>query len=238
MVRKLKCVLVDDDEMSLIALQHLFKNIPYVEVIQAYTSPEEFLEVIKELDFDVCLLDIDMPESDSIEVAKRIKDKPLIFIAETSNKLLDAAKLSPIAVITKPFDQGQLNIALRRLYQFIDRKPVKEFQLFTVAETKGKIKLRPKDFYYAGTDYTDSRHKQVITRDGKIYTLMNIKFDRLLSLLGNSLVKANKAEMVSLEAVHKIESDEITLDIMDENGKAKMVTIGRSFKKNFISAII
>jgi hypothetical protein len=62
---------------------------------------------------------------------------------------------------------------------------------------------------------------------------MNYNIEHLTSN-SPSLVQVNRGEAVSLEAVHEVEHDLITLKgILSECGKPKQITLGAAFKDKF-----
>src|ERR1700691_3980850 len=100
---KLKCVIVDDFYPTIVELQRLCEESPHVAVVATFSSPKKFLEALPTLDYDLCLLDVFMPEMDGFAVANLIKDKPLILMTDIYDKLKHALDLTyPIDVITKP----------------------------------------------------------------------------------------------------------------------------------------
>lgn len=62
---------------------------------------------------------------------------------------------------------------------------------------------------------------------------MNCAHQELLKLCPN-LVQVNRSELISLEIFHKIEYDDITLNL-NENGKEKHVTLSRAHRYEFIN---
>lgn len=115
----------------------------------------------------------------------------------------------------------------------IDAKNYKEYELFYVGEEKGKVKLKLSDIVFVKTHEFDSRNKQIVLGNLKRYTLMNCKLEKLL-VLWPSLVRVNKSEIISMDFIHKIEYDLITLDFVTENGKAIQVTLSRAYRKDFL----
>jgi len=234
MYNKLKCVIVNDDETTLHILQNLCKDSSCVEITNAFSSPKKFLESFPLLDFDFCLLSVDMSELDGIIVAQLIASKPVIFITDTYDRIKEVIDLAPIDIISNPVDKNRLNIALKKAHLSLAKNNSKEYELFYTAESKGKIKLRLKDILFVGTDETDARNKKVIMSDGKQYTLMQCTLEKLL-LLSNRLLRINKSELISLAALDKIESDLITLKATQKNAiLTKQVTLSRTYKSSFL----
>lgn len=233
-MRKLKCVLVDDDPLLLQIMQDLCENSPVAEITHSFLSPKEFLNSMPTLDFDLCLLDIYMPELEGLVLAQLLEGKPVIFVTGTDSKLKEALDLAPIDIITKPVRKERLDKALAKAYSLIYEK--KEFALFNIAENKGKVKLKIEDMFFIQSDSSDPRNKKVYLKDGSKCTLMDYTFERLLEI-SPKLIQVNKSEIVSLDAVEGVNHDVITLKISHGKHKSTEVSLSSSYKKRFLERL-
>jgi two-component system LytT family response regulator len=230
MAQKLKTIVVDDDPLIIGMIEDLCRDSKIVTIIKTFMNPKEFLEKAPLLDFDLCLLDIQMPEMEGLVVAQMLKNKPFIFITGADSKLRDALNLAPVDIVTKPILKDRLDKALNKAYElFVDKK---EYEVFSIAESKKKTKVHLPDILLAVTDTVDPRHKTVFMRNGEKYTLMECTLEKLLDMCP-LLVQANKAEAVSLEIVNEIEHDMITIKGVAGKDAPKYVTLGRAFSKAF-----
>ncbi len=98
---------VDDETMNNKIIAHIMRDEPMYEIISV-TSGKDALEILKEQDFDLILLDVRMPDMDGLETLKRIRENHQIpVILMTSDKMLDIsagfAELGCNDYITKPF---------------------------------------------------------------------------------------------------------------------------------------
>ena len=228
---KLKAIAVDDNPGVLATLQEMCKDSPFVEIVGTFTDPRKFLLKAPSLEFDICFLDIQMPEMEGTTLAQILKNKPVIFISGSDDKFRDALNLSPIDIVPKPILKDRLFKAIEKGYNQLGEK--KEYQLFNVAESNKKVKIRLPDIMLITTDDIDPRHKIAWMRNGEKYTLMNTKLEHLVQN-STSLVQVNRSMAVSLEAVHEVEYDLITLKgIFDEDKKPMQVTLGSAFKAKF-----
>jgi DNA-binding NarL/FixJ family response regulator len=76
-VRKIKLLVADDHRVLLDGLVSLLKKEKNFEIAATAENGREVIEYVSKTDFDICLLDISMPEVDGIEAAKWImKNKP------------------------------------------------------------------------------------------------------------------------------------------------------------------
>ncbi len=235
MNRKLKCVLVDDDIIIIEAIKDLIRNSNIAEITHCFTNPKKFLKSLPEIDFDLCLLDIYMPEMEGLTVARLLKNKPIIFITGIESKLKEALELAPIDVITKPVKKDRLDKALTKAHCLISR--AKEFEFFNVAENNTKVKLRLADIYFVQADTIDPRNKEVLLFNGTKYTLMDCTFEELLEI-SPGLAQVNKSELVSLDAVDKINYTLVTLkSLSSDKSKSKEVFLTNAYRKRFMNRV-
>jgi DNA-binding LytR/AlgR family response regulator len=235
---KLRCVIVDDFYPTLVELQRLCLDSEFVEIVEIFSSPKKFLEVSPTLEFDLCLLDIFMPEMDGIAVSKMLKDKPVIFMTDIYDRLKEAVDLiHPVDVITKPIKKVRLQRAFEKAYKIISYVPLeekkKEFELFHTVEAEGKVKLHLTDILFVRTDKGNCRNKKVYLKNGEHYTLRRCTNEQLLKM-SSRLVQVNKAELVSLDAVKGFKHNFVTLKDSTEGGVPAKVTLNRNFRTNFV----
>jgi two-component system LytT family response regulator len=235
---KLKCVIVDDFYPTLVELQKLCQDLPHVEIIETFSSPKKFLEVSPVLDYDLCLLDIFMPEMDGITVSKMMRDKPVIFMTDIYDRLKEAVDLiNPIDVITKPIKKARLQRAFEKAYKIITHVPAavksKEFELFHAAEAEGRIKLHLSDILFVKTDEANCRNKRVYLKNGEHYTIRRCTNEQLLKM-SPKLVQVNKAELVSVDAIKGFKHNFVTLKHAIDQGMPVKVTLNRNFRTDFV----
>ena len=111
-IRPAKLLLVDDKPANLLALEAVLGTAAY-KLVFAH-SGREALEILKQQqDIALILLDVQMPELDGFEVAKRIKampdcrDIPIIFITAVHNEnpfVMRGYQVGAIDYFGKPFD--------------------------------------------------------------------------------------------------------------------------------------
>ena len=157
MPKKIKVIVVDDDDSLHDILLDLYQDSDKIEIKYNYTESKKFLKEAPTLDFDLCFLDISMPELDGITIAQLIKNKPFIFITGSEDKLKAALGIEPIDVVTKPFTKERLDHAIDKAYKLISENI--ENALFCVAESEKKINIRLSDIVFVDTDEVDPRHK-------------------------------------------------------------------------------
>ncbi|HXB11479.1 MAG TPA: response regulator transcription factor [Bacteroidia bacterium] len=245
MNKKLRCVIVDDYEKALNRLQDLCVESSYVEVIKSFDCPRQFLDACTSLDFDIVFLDIHLPKVHGFTVAKILNDigKAIIFVTSDHGYVPEALAFSPIDVLLKPIHEERFDIVCKKAYQLLrgltnevllERK---KHEIFNVAEKPGKVKVLIADIVYVKTDRDYPRNKQILTREGKKFTILNYTMEDILDIAPH-LVQANASELISKDSFEEIDHELIILKgINGQDGKVRKVYLSRTYKKEFIHKV-
>ncbi|HWY35030.1 MAG TPA: response regulator, partial [Nitrosopumilaceae archaeon] len=234
-------VIVDDDENSMELLSDYCHGLPYVDVAGRFLSPTKFIELLPALDFDLCVLDLNLPVINGLKIAEQVKGTPIIFVTAGERMLKAATELAPLDIISKPFTKERLDIAFLRAYHLYGERPAirkksnsekQKYELFSIDGIQGKFKLKLSDILFVYTDTHDPRHKNVIMKNGSTYRVMDCKFEKLLALAPN-LVRLNGSQMISLDLVQNYTHDKVLLSSPVGNKQLKEITLNRTFRKNF-----
>ncbi len=234
---KLKCLLLDDELPGLSYLKLLCEQIPELEVIRAFNDPEIFLRDFPSMDFDLCILDIEMPGISGIQIAEILKDKPVIFTTAYKDYATNAFDLDAIDYVIKPVKFERLQQAVAKAIQRIspENKTSKHIQLNT---DKGIAFLDTDQLVYVRTSEIDSRDKTALLKNGKSLQLKNISFEKLISLLPSShFCRINKKELITLNSVQYLSNDQITTSIFLQPEKPLVLTLGETFRTDFLGKL-
>lgn len=115
---KLDILVVDDEQIVLDSIGKHLRREP-VEIHTAL-SADEGLRLLKDIDIDIVLTDLMMPEIDGLEFMKLVKDRnadiPVIMITgyATVNTALQATQLGAFDYVAKPFSKKELLGVVRR----------------------------------------------------------------------------------------------------------------------------
>lgn len=234
MQKRINVVIVDDDKSVHEILKEFYENSDLIRITHSYTHSKQFIEEVPSIDFDLCLLDINMPHMNGLVIAQVLGHKPYIFITGSENKLKEALGLRPIDIVTKPFSKERLDYALEKAYkQLIDKI---EYGLFNVAESKRKLSLHLPDFLYVTTDDTDSRNKLLTMSGGIKYTIMNCRLEQLIAAAPH-LVQVNRKELISIHLINEVTNDTITLRGAKENSIPFEVSLSSLYKKQLLMSM-
>ncbi len=109
----MKILLVDDEELQLIRITNAAKKaLPEDSEFYTYTNPVLAYEENLNTKFDIAFLDIEMPQINGIQLAKKIKKvNPLvnvIFVTAYDDYALEAYRIHASGYITKPVNESKI----------------------------------------------------------------------------------------------------------------------------------
>jgi len=234
---KLKCLLLDDELPGLAYLKLLCEQIPEIEVVRAFNDPEVFLKELPGLVFDLCILDIEMPGTNGIQVAGLLKGKPVIFTTAYKDYATDAFDLDAIDYVIKPVKFERLKHAINKAIQRLEQEN-KTRKYIRINTDKGNALIYFDSLVYVKTSEIDSRDKTAILTNGNSLQLKNISFEKLIALLPpDGFCRINKKELIALSCVQYFSNDQITINPSSQSEKQMILTLGETYRADFISKI-
>jgi DNA-binding LytR/AlgR family response regulator len=230
---KIKCLLLDDELPGLTYLKMMCEQIPGVEVVKAFNDPLKFIAESKHLDFDLGIIDIEMPQLNGLEVAQLLPGKPVIFTTAYKEYAAEAFDLNAIDYIRKPIQKERLEKAIQKAAEKIkSNKAGKQFiQLNT---SKGKSLVFFEQLLFITTSPADKRDKIAHLENGGELLLKNVSFSWLLSVLPEKdFCQINKKEIIAVKIIAFFTHDEITTSVIKE-GKPARFSLGEIYKTGFL----
>lgn len=226
-------MLLDDELPGLTYLRILCEQIPNVEVVKAFDDSEKFVAALATLDYNLCILDIEMPKLNGMEVAKLIKDKPIIFTTAYKEYAAEAFDLNAVDYIKKPIQKERLEKAISKAAAILNSSPgQKQYAQFNT--DKGKSLLLFNEIMYITSSDTDKRDKIIYLENEQRLTLKNISYDQLLSILpASKFCRINKKDVISLKAVQFYSHEEISTKIFTKSGEVLKLPLNDTYRAEF-----
>ncbi|MFF2908851.1 response regulator [Paenibacillus sp. NPDC057934] len=126
----IQAILVDDERLALMKLEHMLKELGTVNVVATYTDPVEAVNEAGKWKADVIFLDIDMPEMNGLQAAEimheHIPEADIVFVTAYNNYALEAFEVNALDYVLKPVIRDRLLKTINRLEERTQRaaKPI------------------------------------------------------------------------------------------------------------------
>jgi len=208
---KYKIAICDDDETQRVYLETLVyewaQRHRYLVDVQLYAHAEAFLfDYTQEKDFDLLLLDIEMPGISGVELARRIRQEntavQIIFITGFYDYFSDGFDVSALHYLIKPVDPGKLLPVLDRAAEHL-RDRERAVLLITPEETI-KIPL-------ADITYIEAQNVYVIVHTVGEQYRTRVALSRFIEQLDETFLKVHRSFVVGLKYIKKISRTQITM---------------------------
>jgi len=128
-----RILIVDDEPIILFGLSHYLKDQGFE--VDTCEKGEEALKKIEEQKFDLCILDLKLPDIDGISLLKKIKGKQeqigIIMITAFAEvkSAVQAIKEGAFDYLAKPFSNEELMVVVEKFFEFKNlRKEVDELR--------------------------------------------------------------------------------------------------------------
>ena len=110
-----RCLIIDDDELSRLALERLVQQSGQLELVKSCSSPIEGLRILQHEPIDLLLLDVEMPELSGLELIRSLSSPPaVVLVTSKETYALEAFETEVVDYLVKP-------VSLPRFMKAVDR---------------------------------------------------------------------------------------------------------------------
>ena len=102
----LRCLVVDDDPLSVQVVLNCIANTPFLTSAGSFTNPVEAAESLRTDPVDLLFLDVEMPLLSGIELLRTLYQPPLVVLITSSvNYAVEAFEQAVVDYLVKPVSE-------------------------------------------------------------------------------------------------------------------------------------
>lgn len=117
-MKKIRCLLIDDEPLALQVLASYVEKLDYLELAGTCHNAIDALNLLQKTRVDLLLLDIQMPGLTGIDFLKSLPHKPrVIFTSAYTQYALEGYELNVVDYLVKPVSFERFVIAINKLFQ-------------------------------------------------------------------------------------------------------------------------
>jgi DNA-binding LytR/AlgR family response regulator len=203
----MKCLIVDDDPLICDLLKHFCGKINDITEVTIAVSGFEAVNFINGTDFDLVLLDFDLPDITGRDILKIINSATAVIMV-TSHKDFASDSYSYDQIVdylVKPVDFARFFKGFQKAQSFLARHRERESRLF-IKEGNKLVKIKLEDVKYFKSE---ANYIAVVLKDQKILTLMTLK--DLGPKLPDFFQKVHRSYIVNLNSIDFIDNNAIEI---------------------------
>lgn len=208
MSRKIRALVVDDERYAREELIYLLEQFSEIEIAGEADSGETAILKAVQLQPDVVFLDIEMPKTDGMEVAKALsslkKIPYIIFATAYPQFAAEAFRIHAVDYLLKPYDENQLRQTVERVRDLLaparSAETANRIDRLSV-ETEGEIFYLPiRDILYV---HREENWTKIVTLSRDYDTRMTLK-ELESKLTPYSFFRIHKSILVNLSYVVRL----------------------------------
>jgi DNA-binding LytR/AlgR family response regulator len=208
-MKKISCIIVDDEPLALDLLESYIKKTPFLELQQRCKNAFEVLDFLQANSVDLIFLDIQMPDLTGVELSKIIQNKSrIIFTTAFEQYAIEGYKVNAIGYLLKPFDYDEFLQATLKAQQLIlseneTQAATKNEQNFIFVKSEYKlIKIE-----FDAIEYIESMKDylkiHINSQPKPILTLMSLT--KIEEVLPENFLRIHRSYIINLNAIESIE---------------------------------
>jgi len=120
----LRCLVVDDDPLSVKVVLNCIANTPFLTATGSYTNPVEAVEFLRTRSVDLLFLDVEMPIMSGIDLLRTLQNPPLVVLITSSTEYaVEAFEQAVVDYLVKPVSYARFLQAAHKSLEVTQRQP-------------------------------------------------------------------------------------------------------------------
>jgi DNA-binding LytR/AlgR family response regulator len=223
-MRKLRCIIADDEPVARKILREFIEQLPSLELTAEFKNAMRTEVFLQDNSADIIFLDINMPRISGLQFLKRCPVRPLVILTTAYPEYaLEGYELDVIDYLLKPIAFDRFAKAVKKASDYIVLKEKKEAEnpatyLFVKSEKRiEKIELADILYIESMGNYIN-----IITAQKKIVAYLTLKGIES-KLPSDQFIKVHQSFLIPLARIEFIEGNRIKL-------KDASIPIGRNYR--------
>jgi len=200
----MKILIVDDEALALARLKRMLTTLGYEDIIEA-DNAQSALKAAEEHHFDLVLLDINMPETNGLELGYELRyhqqDLAIIFQTAYDEHALKAFDIGAVGYLIKPFSTQQLKQSIERVAL---ASKGSEDTRFMSKTGESYYLLKPEEIYYVKADLAEVMFRSI---KGFSYYAQKIS-DLEKKLLAHNFIRIHRSYLINIDKIKEISTIE------------------------------
>jgi len=203
----MKVLIVDDEDLARARLKRILTTLE-VSQIDEVSSADTALKAVKNNEYDVAFLDINMPEVSGLELGYELKylNKNIAIVFQTAYEehALKAFDIGAIGYLVKPYSLEQVKEILTRVQEQSEQYQESEDLRILSKTGESYLLLKPQEIFYVKADLSE-----VMIRSSKGFSYYAQKISDLEKKLEPyNFVRVHRSYLVNIDEIKEMKTIE------------------------------
>ena len=211
-MKKLSCIIVDDEPVARKILQEFVEQVPYLEVQGKFENAAKAETFLRSNTADLIFLDIEMPKISGLQFLQKMEIESLVILTTAFPQYaLEGYELDIIDYLLKPFAFNRFIKAVQKAKDYYQMKarttgtPIPSYIFIKSEKRIEKIELNDILFAESVGNYVS-----IYTKNKKITAYLTMK-SLEYQLPQDDFIKVHQSYLVNLSKIVAIEGNEIKI---------------------------
>ncbi|WP_223648331.1 LytR/AlgR family response regulator transcription factor [Hymenobacter psoromatis] len=231
----LRCLVIDDDPLSVQIVRNCIANTPFLEASGACGSAIEAAEILRTQAFDVLFLDVEMPLMSGLDLLRTLPEPPqVVLITGSQSYAVQAFEFAVADYLLKPLSYSRFLQAAQKVLENINAQraaasddpgaPPAGSPDFTFVKVDNKlVRVDFADVYYVEAlgDYV-----HLVTARGKliVYSTMRAIEEKFPA---QRFVRVHRSFIINIDFVQALEDNSLLI-------KDKYIPVGQTYLRGLL----
>jgi two-component system LytT family response regulator len=214
-MKKIKCILVDDEPLAVQLLENYILKTPFLELLGTFESAISAKEYLSNHAVNLVFLDIQMPDLNGLDFSAQIDPQTrIIFTTAFEEYALSGFKANALDYLLKPFNYDEFNKAAMKAKEWFElvRKgdDLDADNLLFIKSGYNNIQIKLSDIHYfqGFKDYI-----KIFMKDSKnpILTLMTMK-SMMDNLPEDKFIRVHRSFIIPVDRIRSADKSSVMVD--------------------------
>lgn len=226
----IRCIIVDDDELSRNIMEDLVKENEELELVKTCSDAIEAFNVLKNEEIDLIFLDVDMPKMTGIDLLKSLEVIPqVVLITAHSEFAAQSYEYNVTDFIVKPISHARFITAVEKAKKNLLKPSISggtSVQTIFIKTDSRLVQVYTKNILYIEAL---GNYVNVYTTNGKYIVLSTMK-DIESRLSVPDFMRVHRSFIVRVDKIESIEDNFIHIN-------QKNIPIGKNYKDDLMHSL-
>jgi DNA-binding LytR/AlgR family response regulator len=216
----LRCLVVDDDPLSVKVVLNCIANTPFLTATGSYTNPVEAVEFLRIHSVDLLFLDVEMPIMSGIDLLRTLQSPPLVVLITSSKEYaVEAFEQAVVDYLVKPVSYARFLQAAHKSLEVAQRQlsagasdsiqspaPDADFTFVKVDNKLVRVSFQEVHYVEALGDYV-----HIVTGHSKliVYSTMKAVEEKFPT---TRFVRIHRSFIVNIYRIQSLEDNSVTVE--------------------------
>jgi DNA-binding LytR/AlgR family response regulator len=203
----MNCVIIDDDPIQHALIEEYLKEIDSVNCIGVFHNPIQFLKVQEKLNYDLIILDVEMPKMSGIDLLESFSEpKNVLVMSSKSEYAIKVINHNVLGYLLKPIKFIDFITLIKKI-----KKKVKDISLVN-QEGKDNLFIKSSGMLY-NLKYSDITHITAAVDYIEIFTtskkyLVHSSMDKTERKLPNdTFFRIHRSTIINIHHINRIDNE-------------------------------